>query len=568
MQRILTIVVVLFLFKNVNAQLDPPPALEGGKGSVQSQSADLYGTGFLGLNFTTIYNSKDIPGQGREHLVVGLSSLTYDVSDEMQISGVLYAIGKGLIYASDNQPDRFQDGFGAARFALKYRMPFKTDAMSIAARLAFHVPLGANFAIHPSYPYDTDVYSVEINLLETIHFTKGLRLHLNEGYRWQGIRESKSNYDDLLLTSAVLDYTLAKNWYAYSEFSSALEMDSNIQPLQDRFVFSQGIQYVTPWSIGLNLGANFRLSEDRKDGTPNRAEDWRIIFGISFTKRTFTPDDDNDGVPNDRDVQLNTPKGWPVDKEGKALDSDSDRIPDAMDKESNTPLGAKVDLQGRALDSDKDGIPDGIDKEDQTPKGAVVDQTGRSKDSDGDGVLDGIDKEPNTATGAKVDVNGVSIDSDGDGVPDGIDIEPATPAGKRVDSKGKALSDMEADFIKNGLLRVNKIFFDVGKATIKPESYAILDEISRMLDKYPQLNVQISGHTDSDGSSELNMRLSLERATSVKSYILGKSSTLNDSNLIAKGFGSTQPVSTNQTQEGKTLNRRVEFVVLNPEVLN
>jgi OOP family OmpA-OmpF porin len=286
-------------------------------------------------------------------------------------------------------------------------------------------------------------------------------------------------------------------------------------------------------------------------------------LGISFSKRTFQPDEDRDGIPDIHDLQPRTPKGWPVNSQGQALDSDFDGIPDGVDKELNTPAKAVVDRHGRALDSDKDGVPDGIDQEEQTPKGALVDQLGRTRDSDGDGVPDGIDKEPNTRTGAVIDVRGVSIDSDGDGVPDGIDIEPATAAGALVDVQGKALPPMELELIKKGLLRVHKIYFNVGQASIKPESFEVLNEISRILQRHKDLKIQINGHTDADGSDEFNLQLSIERANNVRYYIMARASDIPSENLTTMGFGRKIPLSDNNTPEGRILNRRVEFVVIN-----
>ena len=550
------------------AQVDPPPAMEGGKGFIQTQTADLYGTGYLGIGLTGIYNTIKIESiSGREHLLIGAVNLTYDFSDELEFAGNLYVISRARLYIASGQLDQLKDGFGKGVLAVKYRFPFTAKDFDLGSRIAVHVPMGANFTIHPSYPFDTDSYGLELAMLQTIAFNPSFRLHLNEGFRWQGLGEESAYSEDLLLLSTTLDYNLSKDWFAFSEISSAIEMDNKIDPLKDRLIFSQGIRYVTPWSMSFNLALNLGLSKERDDVTVKRAEDWRILFGISFSKRTFYADDDEDGISNIRDVQPRTPKGWPVDGQGRALDSDMDGIPDAVDKEPGTVIGAVVDRSGRAIDSDMDGIPDGIDKEAQTAKGAKVDKMGRALDSDGDGVPDGIDQEPNSLKGAIVNVKGVSIDSDGDGVPDGIDEEPASRKGARVDSKGISLPEMEVEFLTKGILRVHKIYFDTGKATLKAESYNILQEIGRILEKYPKLSIQINGHTDAIGNDDFNYNLSVERAASVRTYLLNRFAGINPENLSIRGFGRNMPLSDNQTEEGRTLNRRVEFVVINPESL-
>jgi len=560
---------LLFLgFFQILAQVDQSPALEGGKGFIQTQTASLYGDGYLGIGLNGIYTSIKMENiSGREQLFIGAVNLTYDLSDELEFAGILYLIGRARQYDDSGQLDQFSSGFGKNILALKYRIPFTGTQFNLGARLSIHVPMGANFMIYPSYPFDTDNYGLELNLLQSIDFNPSFRLHLNQGIRWQGLKEESKYSEDLLLLSATLDYNFSKYWFGFSEISSVIELDDKVEPLQDRLIFSQGIRYVTPWSMGLNLAVNLGLSEKRDDGTPKRAEDWRIFFGVSFSKRTYFADDDQDGIPNNRDAQPRTPKGWPVDGNGRALDSDGDGIPDGVDQEAYTIAGAVVDRYGRAIDSDQDGVPDGIDLEAQTVKGAKVDKQGRAIDSDGDGVPDGIDLEPNSLTGAIVSVKGVSIDSDGDGVPDGIDQEPASPKGARVDVKGVAIPEMEAEFLAKGILRVHKIYFDTGKSTIKVESYNVLLEIGRILEKYPDLKIQINGHTDAVGNEDFNFDLSVQRAESVRAFLVSRFSDINSDNLSTRGFGRNRPLSENQTEEGRTLNRRVEFEVLNPELL-
>ena len=220
-----------------------------------------------------------------------------------------------------------------------------------------------------------------------------------------------------------------------------------------------------------------------------------------------------------------------------------------------------------AHDDDSDGVPNGLDREPDTPVGAVVDKYGVSLDEDSDGVPNGLDKELDTPIGAVVSGNGIAIDSDGDGVPDGIDVEPNTPKGILVDKSGRALIRQEYSLLKEGLIRLNSINFAIGSSTINVESYAILDEIGRLLKKYPALNIQIGGHTDNIGDKALNFKLSRERAFAVRDYILSQYQDIKKDRLMAVGFGSDKPIASNATYEGRRQNRRVEFVVINQEEL-
>ncbi len=103
------------------------------------------------------------------------------------------------------------------------------------------------------------------------------------------------------------------------------------------------------------------------------------------------------------------------------------------------------------------------------------------------------------------------------------------------------------------------ILFDTGLATIKPESKPALEQIADMLKKEPTLKVYIVGHTDNQGSLESNIKLSLDRANAVVNELVTKYAVAGNQ-MIPKGVASLSPVSTNETEEGRKMNRRVELV--------
>jgi len=104
------------------------------------------------------------------------------------------------------------------------------------------------------------------------------------------------------------------------------------------------------------------------------------------------------------------------------------------------------------------------------------------------------------------------------------------------------------------------IFFDFAKAIIRPESYPDLDRIVKLLNDYPNASVEIDGHTDFVGNDTDNMLLSKNRAKSCLDYIVSKG--INIKRLTYKGFGESKPLADNNTEEGRKLNRRVEFVII------
>ena len=107
---------------------------------------------------------------------------------------------------------------------------------------------------------------------------------------------------------------------------------------------------------------------------------------------------------------------------------------------------------------------------------------------------------------------------------------------------------------------LKNIFFGNNETKLQPDSEAELNKIVSLLIENPNMKVQISGHTDNVGKKESNQLLSLNRAKSVVSYLIGKG--INVNRLLPKGFGDTKPVASNDTEEGKSLNRRTEINVV------
>lgn len=105
--------------------------------------------------------------------------------------------------------------------------------------------------------------------------------------------------------------------------------------------------------------------------------------------------------------------------------------------------------------------------------------------------------------------------------------------------------------------RLDNIFFDFDKADLKPESIPELTKLVNLLNEYPIIRVEIGAHTDSDGSDEYNIGLSQRRAQSVVNWLIENG--IVDGRLVSKGYGETTPLATNETVEGRALNRRVEF---------
>ncbi|MDB5135089.1 MAG: OmpA family protein, partial [Mucilaginibacter sp.] len=158
-----------------------------------------------------------------------------------------------------------------------------------------------------------------------------------------------------------------------------------------------------------------------------------------------------------------------------------------------------------------------------------------------------------------------TVDSDGDGVPDFFDKCPNTPTGTQVDGSGCPLpvnkpvkvyvTEEDRKVVKEA---IKNLEFDFGKATIRDHSLPSLDKVAELLVN-KNFSLKLAGHTDNVGSDDANMKLSKDRAESIKAYLVSKGA--NASRIEATGYGKNQPIASNKTAKGRQINRRVEFTL-------
>ncbi len=291
---------------------------------------------------------------------------------------------------------------------------------------------------------------------------------------------------------------------------------------------------------------------------------YQVLKSLSFRfEGTADLYSDSKFVETDNQVDYGMQFGFSWLPGGGPGDKDKDGVTDDLDKCPGTPLGEKVDANGCPLpkDSDGDGVLDDADKCPATPKGEKVDAHGcpLPKDSDNDGVTDDKDKCPNTPRGEKVDATGCPLpkDSDGDGVYDTADKCPGTPAGTKVDKNGcpQLFEENKTTFVLQG------VNFETAKADLLPGAVEVLDRVATTLTAYPEVRVEVAGHTDNKGSHAYNVKLSQRRAEAVRNYLIGKGIAAD--RMVAKGYGPDKPMATNATEEGRAQNRRTELNKLN-----
>jgi OOP family OmpA-OmpF porin len=239
-------------------------------------------------------------------------------------------------------------------------------------------------------------------------------------------------------------------------------------------------------------------------------------------------------------------------------------------EQKQTPIAVPEAPPPPPADRDHDGILDTVDACPDV-KG-VADEDPKKNgcpppepiDTDGDGIFDPED--------ACVDVKGVPnddpkkngcpppVDTDGDGIFDPDDACPAEK-GPRDDDRTKNGCPKFVRVVQNEIVILEQVQFDTGKATIKPASNDLLDQVAEVLTQHPEmLKVEVQGHTDNRGSAALNKKLSQARADAVKKAMVQRG--VSADRLVTKGYGPDKPIDENGTEEGRQRNRRVQFVIL------
>lgn len=254
-------------------------------------------------------------------------------------------------------------------------------------------------------------------------------------------------------------------------------------------------------------------------------------------------DTDGDGIYDDEDE---CPEVAGLKEFNGCPDSDGDGI---ADKDDACPdVAGSAEFNGCA-DTDGDGV---ADPQDECPNVAGLKALNGCPDADNDGVKDSEDKCPQEA-GPAANNGCPYLDADNDGVLDKDDQCPEV-AGTKANN---GCPEVTVEII-NELNEYSKtILFDLGKSSIRKESYEALDAISEIMNEYPSTVFHIEGHTDSQGSDAFNLKLSQSRAASVRKYLVEEDG-IDASRVTSEGYGESRPIATNKTAAGRQQNRRVE----------
>jgi outer membrane protein OmpA-like peptidoglycan-associated protein len=262
--------------------------------------------------------------------------------------------------------------------------------------------------------------------------------------------------------------------------------------------------------------------------------------------------------PREKCTDHKRPPPKPGDRDGDGLTDDVDKCPDEPEDKD----GFQDEDGCPDLDNDFDGIKDADDKcpNEAEDKDGFQDEDGCPEpDNDGDGLSDKVDQCPNEAEdkdGFEDDDGCPDPDNDKDSILDKDDKCPNEPG---VPPDGCPQKYKLVVVTEKKIELKQTVYFDFNKATIKPVSYPLLDDVAQALKDNPKIKVEVQGHTDSVGDDNFNLKLSQKRAESVRNYLIKKG--ISSDRMDPKGYGENVPIADNRTKEGRDQNRRVEFVI-------
>ena len=498
-----------------------------------------------------------------------------------------------------------QAGLGDLKLSLKIRAPFKNEnnIFQMALLSALSVPTGngnKNSGYFPrslsyidknvlssdsvtksGYLVDYSLYTAQkpellLDALWTIDLDYVL-FHINSGLNLP----FNSNLDNSLLLAAGIEVH-PTSWFAFTTDAGMATRFYNVKNgfkvLDDPFWISPGINFTSSGGMTCNLTGSFSLSSN-KDITyalPPGGSDifrtaispkWKIGLQLGWSHFFIAADSDNDGIRNKDDACPNDAEdvdGYEDSDGCPDLDNDHDGVPDSLDKCPMKPedMDGYTDDDGcPELDNDNDAVADSVDS---CP--ALAEDMDGFEDSDGcpdydndaDGVPDTLDKcplIPEDQDGFQDDDGCPDIDNDMDAIADSID--PCPDQAGVADEQGCPKQKTKAKEINPGRVILRGVEFETGTAILRSTSYAILDRVYESLEQWPEIQIEIRGHTDNSIGRSAAMALSQKRADAVKNYLTGRGVAAR--RLLSVGKGYTEPIADNSSFQGKQMNNRIEI---------
>ncbi|MFQ5905805.1 MAG: OmpA family protein [bacterium] len=570
----------------------------GGSGLLKLQSARTSPRGLFVVILNGEYTQDEYPRSldglimtDRHHYFEGRFGLSYAVLRFLESYMRIDMFG---MYDEENdqvreRPDTYSGGLGAAELGLKMGVPLLENTESGIALIPgtrayvnlaqFSPPSGNKEMADKGFlPYSGHSPDAGIDLLLDFE-VRPLAVHAAVGYLGVGkAREAGRTRNNEIHWGFGAGIQAGPYVAIVGEVLGERLVD-RLGSAVDTVWLCPGLRFLTPVGVIFDFAAEFALQDfdfvpdDRSGGTS-----WNILFGLSVSSQLIKKKAEPPGIEvagKVTDKETGEPIGATITFSGGS------HVPVVSDPETGL---YRVQLRegGVRIKASKDGYrwkekPVPTDAEQNVLLDFELSRKGQEQ-----GTLTGVIKDYRTqaALGAEVvllDLEGFATTTD---LTTGI-YKLKVPAGthnvkvtasKYEETVVPVAVEAGKTTIKNIVLKekvvkkkmeriiLRGIVFASGKATIAPSSYPALEKALETLRANPNMRVEIGGHTDSVGSASSNMKLSLARANSVRNWL--KSRGISPERLVARGYGESIPIASNRTKQGRSENRRIEFVIL------
>jgi len=561
----------------------------GHTGLVRVQSADMLGLGGINLGGALEYS------QEREYLHSVSPSVELDGSPR-SLSGVVFFgvgvapvldLGINLPVYYDAAPfgDVTAKGVGSLEASVKlsgFLLKGEESPVTGSYYCAVQFPTAdAKDGLFPRHAYygsegnwSSDNVLIHPMIMTTIHFDRcprkvPLGLHFNLG----GVFNAPE--DNNAVTAAAGFDVFPTEWFTFFTEVSMEERFNTVDKtkpfsdlIKDPLFVTPGIKMTIP-KVGLyfTLAADFGISDsDREYARTSHTETGERIthqanmlyngwVSIGWQRPRGPKDSDKDGVVDTAD-QCPEVAGLPENNGCPDKDSDGDSLVDRLDKcpDAAEDMDGFQDEDGCPdPDNDSDGVAD-VDDKCMNVAGLAENSGCPDVDTDKDGIVDRMDKCPDDfedKDNFQDDDGCPDYDNDGDGIPDTLDNCPKNPGVAETQGCPKTKE------ITRGQLILKGVNFESGKAKLLAGSFKVLDEMVESLREWPEVTIEVQGHTDNTGNPSKNLELSQARAETVRLYMIDKG--VDPKRITAVGYGQTRPIADNKSRDGRSRNRRVEI---------
>jgi len=576
--RFLSAILLLALVISARAQLDTNPpelGLRVKPAATLGASNSLYTICISATNDPDFSSQYDGDAQG-----------TIEVQSQWGISDY-FDVGGSIPFHADYLPTGNCIAQGDARiFAKMIYPPYRHYSFyDVGFDGSFSLPTGARNKGFFSRKFTNDEFAytsgdIDFSILflcsfdlRKIRAAVPLSLRFNLGEEFTG----KARQEDFYKLGAGATFFLGDRFEWILEGSGETKAISGISPAQDPLRFSSAARLRMD-SFLLTLAGDFSvtdsevlLAQPMEGIAPTRMQP-KYALSLFFSYLIFhkkETDPDGDRLFGDGDkcpAQKEDVDGFQDGDGCPDPDNDRDGSPDAQDK---CPVLAE-DRDGFQdgdgcpdPDNDDDGIPDLADscKNEKEDMDGFEDADGCPEtDNDADGIPDASDRCPNAAEDMDgfEDVDGCpDFDNDADGIADSMEKCPDQKEVFNGFRDQDGCPDSKPKEIKHGRTILGNVRFPQGSAVLHSDSRTELDALAQSLEAFPDIEIQVHGHTDSYGSRASNQVLSEKMARMVADYLTRRG--ISSQRIGAIGFGEDKPVAPNNTAEGREMNRRIEI---------